>query len=104
VDLEEVSLPPHAGGVGEVGLPVQLAVVVVPQPDRHRRHRLGDHHLADLAGYGLAPVVERVGGHAEVARLVLAGVHRHHGCAAGEPAAHVRATAAYVQPQVGLDI
>jgi len=30
VDLEEIALPPHPGKVGEVGLPVQLAVLVVP--------------------------------------------------------------------------
>src|SRR6185503_10876742 len=100
VDPEEIALPPHAGEVGEIGLPVQFTVVVVPQPDRHRRHRLGDHHLADLTGDGLAPVVERVGGHAEVAGLVFPGVHRQHGRAAGESAAYVGAAAARVQPQV----
>jgi hypothetical protein len=104
VDPEEVALPPDPGEVGEVRLAVEPAVVVVPHPDRHGRHRLGDHHLAHLAGDGLAAGVERVGGHAEVARLVLAGVDRQGGRPAGEPAADVGAAAADVQPQVGLDV
>ena len=60
VDLEEVALPPGPGEVGEARLPVEIAVIVVAQPDRHRGHRLGDHHLAHLTQDGLALCVERV--------------------------------------------
>ena len=105
VDLEEVALPPDAGPGVEVGglVPGHL-LVVAPELHRHRRHRLRDHHLADLVHDDLAVVVERVRRDAEVAVLVLAGVDGQRRGAAGEPAAHVGAAAAHVQPQVPLDV
>ena len=48
-DLDPVAVAPDAGERVEVARPVARAVRVAPEPDRHRRHRLGDHELADLA-------------------------------------------------------
>src|SRR6185312_15859219 len=48
-ELDPVSLAPDARIAIEVGAPIALAVRVVPEPDRHRGHRLSDHHLAELA-------------------------------------------------------
>ena len=45
------------GYIVEVGLAQPRAVGVVPEEDRHRRHRLGDHELADLADVRLAVLV-----------------------------------------------
>src|SRR5205807_10480745 len=55
--LDPVAVPPDPGVHLEIALPVPDAVGIVPEPDGHRRHRLGDHQLADLADDWLAPVV-----------------------------------------------
>ena len=47
-DAHPVAVPPHAREVLEVGLAQPGAVRVVPEHHRHRRHRVGDHQLADL--------------------------------------------------------
>ena len=39
----------------EVALAVAAAVLVAPEVERHRRHRLGDHELADLADRAACP-------------------------------------------------
>ena len=93
------------GQVVEVGVLVPGHVLVVaPELHRHRRQRPGDHHLADLVHDGLARVVERVRGDAEVAVLVLARVGGQGARPAGEAGAHVGAAGADVQPQVALDV
>ena len=53
-DHDPVAVPPDARIVGEIASPVPLAAGVIPESDRHRRHRLGQHELADLADDGPA--------------------------------------------------
>ena len=53
-DLDPVAVAPDAGVGLEVGLAVARAVVVAPEVDRHRRHRAGEHELADLADVRVA--------------------------------------------------
>ena len=47
-DPQPVAVTPHAWIRGEVRVVVALPVRVVPEPDRHRWHRLGDDQLADF--------------------------------------------------------
>ena len=79
---------------------VERAVLVAPQPHRHRRHRLRDHELAELADDRVAVRVERVGGDAQQPAGDLALVDRHERRAADDAAAHVRAAAAVDQQHV----
>src|SRR5205085_311037 len=55
-----VAVPPDAGVHVEVRLAVPRAGLVAPEAHRHARHRRGDDQLAELAGDGLTPVVERL--------------------------------------------
>ena len=90
--------------VGEVALPVALAVLVAPEVDRHRRHRLGDHELADLIDQrpsGRVPGLDRG---AERPRLQLAQIHRQRRHAADERRAHVGAARGREQPCVGAEL
>ena len=91
--LHPVSVPPDAGEGVEVGVVVARAVGVVPEVQRHRRHRPGDHQLADLAGHRLAGVVPGGEGDAEVGGGDLARPDVGGRGAAGEPAGHVGAAA-----------
>ena len=59
-------------GYMEVALAVALAVGVVPEVQRHRRHRLGDDQLADLADQRLPVLVEGLDRAAQRAALQLA--------------------------------
>ena len=103
-DLDPVAVAPDAGVHVEVGLAVALAVGVVPEVERHRRHRLGDHELADLADQRPALLVQRLDLRAERARLQLALVDRQRRAAADERRAHVGAAAGREQPRVGADV
>ena len=47
-DLDPVAVTPDARVLLEVARPVARAVVVPPEEQGHRRHRLGDHELAHL--------------------------------------------------------
>ena len=71
-----VAMAPDAREVLEVGGPVLRAVTIVPETDRHRRHRLGDH---ELAGHTRRTDVtvrsERLDGAAEQAATDLTGAH-----------------------------
>src|ERR1700733_14020763 len=59
---DPVSLAPHARVHVEVRGAVAIAARIVPEGHGHRRHRRGDHELAELADGRLAPVgFERVG-------------------------------------------
>ena len=55
--LDPVAVPPDPGIGVEVAFPVPGATRIVPEADRHRRHRLGDDQLADLPDDRLAVVV-----------------------------------------------
>ena len=48
-ELDPVPVAPDARERVEVARAVALPVLVAPEAERHRRHRLGDHELADLA-------------------------------------------------------
>ena len=103
-DLDPVAVAPDAGVHVEVGLAVALAVGVVPHVQRHRRHRLGDHQLADLADQWPALGVPRLDRRAERARLQLALVDRQDRHAAHEGRAEVGAAAGREQPRVLADV
>ena len=78
------------GYIVEVALAQALAVLVAPEEDRHRRHRLGDHELADLADERVAVLVPRLDLGAERARLQLAAVDGQRRHAADERGARRR--------------
>ena len=103
-DLDPVPVAPDARVGVEVRLAVLGAVLVAPEVDRHRRHRLGQHELADLADVGVAFGVPRFDRRAERARLQLALVHRQLGHAADERRAQVGAAAGGEQPGVLADV
>ena len=75
-DLDPVAVAPDAGVHREVALAQPRAVVVAPEGDRHRRHRLGQDELADLAHERVAVLVEGLDLGAQRARLQLALVDR----------------------------
>ena len=103
-DLDPVAVAPDAGVHLEVGLAVALAVGVVPEVQRHRRHRLGDHELADLADQRPALGVPRLDRRAQRARLQLALVDGQDRHAADERRADVGAAARREQPRVRADL
>ena len=89
---------------GEVALAVAAAVVVAPEVDRHRGHRLGHDELADLVQERLALLVERLDRGAERARLQLPLVDRKRRHAADEGGADVGAAAHREEPGVAADL
>src|SRR5581483_6954359 len=60
----------------EVSPPVLAAVRVVPEPERHRRERLGAHELTFLSAHGFPFIVVYLDLHAETPALNLAAPHR----------------------------
>ena len=84
----------------EVALAVAAAVGVAPEVDRHRRHRLGDHELADLADQRLALGAPRLELDPERAGLQLALVDGQRRYAADECGADVGAARGREQPDV----
>src|SRR5919204_540375 len=101
---DPVALAPDAGVEVEVRGAVALAVGVVPEAHRHRRHRLGDHHLAELADDRLALLVERLDVDAQAAARDLAVVDRLQEAARHECAADVGAAAAVDEADVGAEL
>ena len=103
-DLDPVAVAPDPGVTLEVARPVARAVVVAPQEEGHRRHRLGDHELADLVDDRVAVLVERLDPGAERPALELAAVHRQQRDAADEGRADVGAAAGREEPGVAPDV
>ena len=99
-DLDPVAVAPDAREHVEVALAVALAVGVVPEEQRHRRHRLGDHELADLVDQRPPVLAPRLHRRAQRARLQLAGPHRQQRAGAHERGAEVGAAAGGEQPHV----
>ena len=91
VDRDPVAVPPDARIDVEIRLPVPGAVRVVPEADRHARHRLGDHQLAELAHHRRAVARTRLDLGAEAAAGDHAGPHREQRRRADEAGAHVGA-------------
>ena len=86
-------MAPDAGVHVEVARPVAGAVLVPPEEDRHRRHRLGDHEFADLVDDGVAVLVECLDLGPEGTRLKLPAVDGQERHAADERSADVGAAA-----------
>ena len=99
-ELHPVALPPDARIVLEVRRPVALTARVVPEADRHRRHRFGDHQLSELAGHRIAGRVEGRRRHAEAATGDGTCPHRQQRVALHDSGAHVGSTAAVHQQDV----
>src|SRR5205823_14276615 len=104
IDLEKVPVPPDAGKLLEIGLEVATVARIVPEAQRHRRHGLGDHELADLVDNTLAARVVGLDRHPERGGLDLAGAYRERRHAPDEPCAAIRAAAAVGDPEVLLHI
>ena len=104
VNCDPVAVPPDAGVVLEVGGAVAGAVGVVPEADRHRRHRAPDHELAELPDDRPAVEIEGDGVHAEARRGDLARVDGEDRIRRHEPGADVRAAAADVEEEVGAEL
>ena len=88
----------------EVAGAVARAVVVAPEEDRHRRHRLGDDELADLVDHGVAVLVEGLDLGAQRAALELALVDGEDRDSADERGADVGAAAGREEPGVLADV
>ena len=88
----------------EVAGAVARAVVVAPQEEGHRGHRLGDHELADLVDHRLAVLVEGLDRGAERAALELAAVDGEQRDAADEGRADVGAAAGREEPGVRAEL
>ena len=101
---DPVALAPDAGVDVEVGGAVALVARVVPQAHRHRGHRLGDHHLAQLAHDHVAVGVEGLDVGAQAAAGDLAVVDRLQEAARDEGAADVGAAAAVEAQDVGTEL
>src|SRR4029453_2569289 len=97
-------MAPEAGERGEIALPVALTVGVVPEEERHRRHRSGDHELADLADERASVVVPPLDRRPGAAALDLPGVHGQDGTATHEGGAEIGAAARGEEPQVALHV
>ena len=88
----------------EVAGAVAAAVLVAPEEDGHRGHRLGHDQLADLADHRVALLVPGLDGGAEGAALELAPVDRQQRDAADEGGAEVGAAAGREEPGVGAEV
>ena len=88
----------------EVALAQPRAVVVAPEADRHRGHRLGQDELAHLSDDRLAVLVERLDLGAQRPRLQLALVDGQGRHAADEGGAQVGPAAGREQPRVRADV
>src|SRR5207245_3316009 len=96
--------PPHARIDRAVALTLARAVLVAPEVDLHRRHRLGEDELADLVDHGAALLVEGFDRGAERARLQLALVDRERRHAADEGAADVGPATRREEPRIASDV
>ena len=96
-ELDPIALAPDPGVDVEVRGAVALAVLVSPERHGHRRHRLGDHELAELTDQIVAVGIERVRIDAQARAGDLALVHRLGEAARHEPGAHVGAARPVVQ-------
>ena len=103
-DLDPVAVPPAAGEVGVVALPVARPVRVVPEADRHRRHRLADDQLADLADHRLPSRIQCFHRRPQAAAGDGPGPHRPDRDRADEPGAQVGATGQRAQDHVVLHV
>ncbi|MHC2279916.1 hypothetical protein ACVME8_006559 [Bradyrhizobium diazoefficiens] len=86
----------------EIAGAVTHAVLVVPEVERHRRHRLGADELADLVRDGAALFAEGFDGGAEQATLHRAGRLWQFAVAADEGAGEIGAAGNVRPPDVGL--
>ena len=103
-DADPVAVAPDARVHREVALAQALAVVVAPQEQRHRGHRLGDDELADLVREAPALLVPGLHRAAERAALQFTLVHRQQRAARHERRADVGAAAGREQPDVRSDV
>ena len=103
-DADPVAVAPDARVHREVALAQPLAVLVAPQEQRHRGHRLGDHELADLVDERVALLVPGLHRAAERAALQFALVDRQQRAAGDERRADVGAAAGREQPDVRADV
>ena len=101
-DRDPVAVAPNAGIFVEVSGAVPRPVSVTQEPDRHRRHRSGDHQLALLVDHRPAGLVERLDVGAEIAARDLPCPYRGERIATDERRADVGATADRRQHHVGL--
>ena len=100
-DHDPVAVPPDPGVSVEVALAVARSVVVAPEADRHRRHRLGDHELAHLVRERVALGIPRLDSGPERASLKLAEIHRQGGHAADEGSTDIGSAGGREQPSLG---
>ncbi|SKV03481.1 Uncharacterised protein [Mycobacteroides abscessus subsp. abscessus] len=89
-DCHPITVPPDPGRltigpfVLEIRSPITRTVWVVPEADRHTRHRLQDHHLAHLPDQGVAIRRPAMQIDAQVAGGQLTRMGRHSRRTAGE--------------------
>ncbi|MGY2701433.1 hypothetical protein ACVW2K_001017 [Nocardioides sp. HB32] len=104
-DGDRVPVSPHPREHVEVRVAVALALGVVPERDRHRRHRPGDDHLAGLAvGQPIALVVPDLEGDAERRPTDLPVVHGQVRGAGDEDADDVGAAAHRADLEIPTDM
>src|SRR6188472_4659287 len=97
-------MAPHAGIGLEVARAVARSVLVAPQEERHRGHRLGDHELPHPVDDRVPVLVERLDLGAERAALQLATIDREERYAADERRAGIGAATRGEEPRVATDV
>src|SRR5690606_41371720 len=86
-------MTPHPIVHFKVALAIARIVRIVPEIDRHRRHRRGDHHFTYLFPYGTSVVIIGFQSAAQRATLDVARIHGEHGPSSHEGAADVSTAA-----------
>src|SRR5690606_4903342 len=97
-------MTPHPIVHFKVALAIARIVRIVPEIDRHRRHRRGDHHFTYLLPYGTSVFIIDFQSAAQRATLDFARIHGEHGASSHEGAADVSTAAHRRQPQVLLHL
>src|SRR5207248_2111472 len=99
-DLDPVAVAPDAREGGEVALAIARPVLIAPEIERHRRHRLGEHELPDLVDERTTVLTPRLDLRPERPRLELASVDRQRRDAADERRADIGPARGGEEPDV----
>ena len=81
-----------------------MIILVIPETDRHRWHRLRNDHLANFVFQGFSVFIEGVRVNAQVNALDFPGIDRWAGYAADKAGANIRSSATGQQPQIVFHI
>src|SRR5579884_3568027 len=89
-NLYPVAMPPDSGEHLKVALAIAFALGIVPEVERHRRHRLGDDQFPHLIDQRLAVIIESLNLCSKCAALKFTGMNRQQHRTAHEAGAYIR--------------